>query len=76
MKKGWKIPKIALVKVVKKDLSIKEVMENMTLGKINKEKEYMWSTLTNLLMHSQSQKFGIKAYCCYCILLPMAKTRI
>ena len=75
MKKGWKKLKITLVKVVKKDLSIKEIMENMTLGKINKE--YMWSTLTNLLMHSQSQNFRIKAYyCCYCILLPMAKTRI
>lgn len=75
MKKGWKKLKITLVKVVKKDLSITEIMENMTLGRINKE--YMWSTLTNLLIHSQSQKFGIKAYyCCYCILLPMAKTRI
>lgn len=38
MKKGLKRPKITLVKVVKKDLSIKEVMKNVTLGRIDRGK--------------------------------------
>ncbi len=50
--------KITLIEVVKNDMSIKEVIDNMTLNIIECQKMIHVPTLTNLLrIYSRLQKF-------------------
>ena len=41
-------PKITLVKVIKKDISFKEVTESIISDKIKWRREYIWLILANL----------------------------
>ena len=48
-------PKLTLVEKVKADMSIKEVIESMMLGRIDGGKEYIRMTLISLLRTSDSK---------------------